>query len=218
MFIETEGTPNPATLKFLPGRYVMGDGTADFASPDSAGRSPLAGALFALPGVARVFLGPGSGSIVVNGKPVAEYFPRQTSQMIVRQALEAVEVDLGETSGWVLPDDLEPTAACEPWVSLLPGLDPTPMGWQSRAWYLDPHTPLLFDRTGNVGPTVWWEGRVVGGWAQRPSGEVAYRLLEDIGADGAAAVAALADSLESWLGPGRVTPRFRTPLERELSA
>jgi Fe-S cluster biogenesis protein NfuA len=57
MFIETEGTPNPATLKFLPGRYVMGDGTADFASQASAGRSPLAGALFALPGVARVFLG-----------------------------------------------------------------------------------------------------------------------------------------------------------------
>ena len=57
MFIETEGTPNPATLKFLPGRYVMGAGTADFASPLSAERSPLAGALFALPGVARVFLG-----------------------------------------------------------------------------------------------------------------------------------------------------------------
>ena len=50
MFIETEGTPNPATLKFLPGRYVMGDGTADFASPDSAERSPLASALFALAG------------------------------------------------------------------------------------------------------------------------------------------------------------------------
>ena len=57
MFIETEGTPNPATLKFLPGRYVMGSGTADFASPDSAERSPLASALFAMPGVARVFLG-----------------------------------------------------------------------------------------------------------------------------------------------------------------
>ena len=57
MFIETEGTPNPATLKFLPGRYVMGGGTADFASPDSAERSPLASALFAMPGVARVFLG-----------------------------------------------------------------------------------------------------------------------------------------------------------------
>jgi NFU1 iron-sulfur cluster scaffold homolog, mitochondrial len=57
MFIETEGTPNPATLKFLPNRDVMGDGTADFASPDLAGRSPLALAIFALPGVARVFLG-----------------------------------------------------------------------------------------------------------------------------------------------------------------
>ena len=57
MFIETEGTPNPATLKFLPGRDVMGFSTADFASAASAVRSPLATALFALPGVARVFLG-----------------------------------------------------------------------------------------------------------------------------------------------------------------
>jgi Fe-S cluster biogenesis protein NfuA len=57
MFIETEGTPNPATLKFLPGQEVMGFSTADFASSASAGRSPLAAALFALPGVARVFLG-----------------------------------------------------------------------------------------------------------------------------------------------------------------
>jgi Fe-S cluster biogenesis protein NfuA len=57
MFIETEGTPNPATLKFLPGREVMGFSTADFASAGSAARSPLASALFGLPGVARVFLG-----------------------------------------------------------------------------------------------------------------------------------------------------------------
>ena len=57
MFIETEGTPNPATLKFLPGREVMGAGTADFATASSASRSPLAQALFQLPGVARVFLG-----------------------------------------------------------------------------------------------------------------------------------------------------------------
>jgi Fe-S cluster biogenesis protein NfuA len=57
MFIETEGTPNPATLKFLPGRDVMGNATADFASEATASRSPLASALFTLPGVARVFLG-----------------------------------------------------------------------------------------------------------------------------------------------------------------
>ncbi len=57
MFIETESTPNPATLKFLPGVEVMGNGTADFAAPEAAARSPLATALFGLPGVARVFLG-----------------------------------------------------------------------------------------------------------------------------------------------------------------
>ena len=58
MFIETEGTPNPATLKFLPGRDVMGDrGPPTSPAPMSAARSPLATALFALPGVARVFLG-----------------------------------------------------------------------------------------------------------------------------------------------------------------
>ena len=57
MFIETEGTPNPATLKFLPGRDVMGLSTADFASAASAARSPLATVLFGLDGVARVFLG-----------------------------------------------------------------------------------------------------------------------------------------------------------------
>jgi Fe-S cluster biogenesis protein NfuA len=57
MFIETEGTPNPATLKFLPGQTVIPHGTADFAAPAAAERSPLAQSLFALPGVARVFLG-----------------------------------------------------------------------------------------------------------------------------------------------------------------
>ena len=57
MFIETESTPNPATLKFLPGRDVMGADTADFATAQAAERSPLARALFALPGVSRVFLG-----------------------------------------------------------------------------------------------------------------------------------------------------------------
>ncbi|MGH7089199.1 MAG: NifU family protein [Stellaceae bacterium] len=57
MFIETEQTPNPATLKFLPGRTVMAAGTANFADPDDCVRSPLARRLFALPGVTGVFLG-----------------------------------------------------------------------------------------------------------------------------------------------------------------
>ncbi|APT58791.1 NifU family protein [Roseomonas gilardii] len=58
MFIETESTPNPATLKFLPGQDVMGArGTADFPDAEQAARSPLAERLFRLEGVARVFLG-----------------------------------------------------------------------------------------------------------------------------------------------------------------
>ena len=58
MFIQTESTPNPATLKFLPGREVMGEGAvADFPSADTAVRSPLASALFAIPEVSRVFFG-----------------------------------------------------------------------------------------------------------------------------------------------------------------
>ena len=58
MFIQTESTPNPATLKFLPGRDVMGAGAvADFPSGESAARSPLAKALFATPEVSRVFFG-----------------------------------------------------------------------------------------------------------------------------------------------------------------
>lgn len=57
MFIETDVTPNPATLKFLPGRTVLAQGSADFDSVDAAATSPLAEALFGLPGVVRVFLG-----------------------------------------------------------------------------------------------------------------------------------------------------------------
>ncbi|HKD23803.1 MAG TPA: NifU family protein [Rhizomicrobium sp.] len=58
MFIQTESTPNPATLKFIPGREVMGAGAvADFPDRASAGRSPLAAALFEIPDVSRVFFG-----------------------------------------------------------------------------------------------------------------------------------------------------------------
>ncbi|HET6186522.1 MAG TPA: crosslink repair DNA glycosylase YcaQ family protein, partial [Trebonia sp.] len=135
-------------------------------------------------------------------------------------ALPVCEADLDGQPGVMLAGDEPPDepAAPAPVAALLPALDPTPMGWQARDWYLGPHGPALFDRTGNIGPTVWWEGRIVGGWAQRATGEVACRLLEDIGSEGAAAVSAEAARLEEWLGPARVTPRFRTPLERELSA
>ncbi|HEX8009191.1 MAG TPA: winged helix DNA-binding domain-containing protein [Trebonia sp.] len=133
-------------------------------------------------------------------------------------ALPVREVDLDGQPGVLLAGDEATDDVPPPVAALLPGLDPTAMGWQAREWYLGEHGPALFDRTGNIGPTVWWEGRIIGGWAQRASGEVVYRLLEDAGSAAAAAVEAEASRLAAWLGPARVTPRFRTPLERELSA
>ena len=138
----------------------------------------------------------------------------------VRRALASVrtaDVKLeGGEPALVLADDVEPTEEVEPWVALLPTLDTTTMGWTSRSWYLGPHAPTLFDRNGNAGPTVWWDGRVVGGWGQSPDGDVIVRLLEDAGSEAGRAIEAEAARLDAWLDRARVTPRFRTPLETEL--
>ncbi|HEX4212841.1 MAG TPA: winged helix DNA-binding domain-containing protein [Candidatus Dormibacteraeota bacterium] len=130
----------------------------------------------------------------------------------------AVEVGLPDGTGLALPDDLEPVAEPDPWVALLPALDPTVMGWTERGWYLGEYAPVLFDRSGNAGPTVWADGRIVGGWAQRPDGEIVLRLLEDVGSDVRSAIDAAVETLSGRLGGVRVIPRFRTPLERELSS
>lgn len=132
-------------------------------------------------------------------------------------SLETTEVAVPGASAFVLRGDHRPTPAQAPWAALLPSLDSTVMGWRDRDWYLGDHRAPLFDRNGNAGPTVWWNGRVVGGWANTSDGNIAYRLLEDIGSHGEDRVAELATALEAWTGATRVTPRFRTPLERELA-
>lgn len=71
MFIETEITPNPATLKFLPGQPVMQDGTREFTSPEEAEASPLADAIFATGEVTNVFFG--SDFVSVSAAPGAEW-------------------------------------------------------------------------------------------------------------------------------------------------
>jgi hypothetical protein len=114
-------------------------------------------------------------------------------------------------------DDRDPA----PWAALLPGLDPTTMGWKTRDWYLGDLGPRLFDRNGNAGPAVWWNGQVVGGWAQRASGEVVTELLVDVGRDARAAIDAEAARVERWLRSTGTPPykaRFPTPLEVELRA
>ena len=138
-----------------------------------------------------------------------------------RAALAAVshaDVDLDGATGYVLGEDLEPTPALpEPSAALLPTLDPTTMGWKERDWYLGTHAKLLFDRNGNAGPTIWWEGRVVGGWSQRRDGEIVFELLEDVGADAVHAVEAEAARVADWLGDVRFSPGFLPPFQRGLA-
>jgi hypothetical protein len=138
----------------------------------------------------------------------------------VRRALadvEAVEVDLGGQTGHLLPDDLEPVDPIEPWAALLPPLDPTTMGWFERGWYLGPYKELLFDTAGNAGPTVWWDGRIVGGWRQSDTGEVILQMLEDVGAEGMRAIERESERLTEWLDGTRALPRFPSPLSKAVA-
>jgi hypothetical protein len=116
----------------------------------------------------------------------------------------------------VLDDDTDPVAVPEPTAALLPALDPTPMGWKERDWFLPEDRTPLYDRMGNIGPTVWWGGEVVGAWATR-RGRVVTRLLTDRGKGAADAVEAAADRLTERLGGADVVPSFPTPLAKELA-
>lgn len=141
----------------------------------------------------------------------------------MREALshvDTVDVDLDGTPGLLLADDAEPVQPPAPWVALLPSLDPSAMGWQHRNFCLGPHRSLLYDINGNAGPTVWVDGRIVGGWAQRDDGEVVVRLLDDVGSDASARIDEHAAALTTMLGDVRIKARARgwTPVERELRA
>ena len=131
--------------------------------------------------------------------------------------VEAVGLDDGSTA-YVLADDVGKVTTRKRWVALLPGLDPTTMGWKERDWYLGSHAPRLFDRNGNAGPTVWADGRVIGGWGQRADASVVVRYLERVDATTKARVEKERKRLETWLDGARVTARFRTPLEKEIEA
>lgn len=163
----------------------------------------------------------------------------QTKAVVAALGAEVVEVELDDGAlALLLAEQADPVPPPAPWVALLPALDATAMGWKGRVFYLGAPTsrsggplgpvsrsggplglrPRLFDRNGNIGPTAWCDGRVVGGWAQRTDGEVVVELLEDVGAEATAALAAEAEGVQAWLGGVVVKPRFPTPLERELLA
>ncbi|WP_151081570.1 winged helix DNA-binding domain-containing protein [Nocardioides cynanchi] len=131
-------------------------------------------------------------------------------------AVDAVQVSLdGGVVGWVLPDDLDPVTAPGHWAALLPALDPTTMGWKGRGFHLGEHLDRIFDRNGNGGPTAWWDGRIVGGWAQRDDGEVLVVPAQDLPAAARRALTARAAELTAWLDGDVVRSVYQSPLARE---
>ena len=118
--------------------------------------------------------------------------------------------------GLVLADDADAPDPVAPCAALLPALDSTPMGWKQREWFLPTDATPLYDTNGNIGPTIWWDGQIVGGWAVRADGSIATRLLVDRGKAAERAVAEQVEQLQPRLEGAKVTVSFPTPLEREL--
>jgi len=178
------------------------------------------------------------GFAALTGRWLRTFGPGTTSDLqwwlgapagVARQALAdvgAAEVLLEDgTSAWVLADDLETPHEGRggagdggPWAALLPVLDPTVMGWRSRDFFLGPHASALFDVNGNAGTTAWWDGRVVGCWVQDAAGRVVPHLLEDVPADGRAALQVEADRLTAWLDGTRVGTAYASPAMRRAAA
>ena len=131
--------------------------------------------------------------------------------------LDVLGVDLHGEAGIALAADVEGEGAeVAPVATLLPALDPTPMGYTRREWFLGIDRALIFDRAGNIGPTVWWNGEIVGAWTVPEPGQVRFHLAADRGAEAAAAVETAAERLAGRLGDARVLPSFPTALERSL--
>lgn len=146
-----------------------------------------------------------------------------STKTLVRRALAALDtepVELSAGEGIVLADDLDDLdgAGCA-WVAVLPALDPTAMGWKERSWYLDDETAgRVVDRYGNIGPTIWADGRIVGGWVQRPDGDIAIELTRDVTADRRTMIDAEVERLREFVGGTRFKVRFPSPNQPTLLA
>lgn len=149
----------------------------------------------------------------------------------LRKALEPLQRRVGEVSvegqsgGFLmLRDDVQQMAAFQPPAGssgfLLPSLDGYIMGYRDRGRFLArEHADKVFDRAGNALPTVWANGRVVGGWGQRKDGTVVFGLFERASDDAQEALIVEAARLQGFLGDEYVKPAmFHTPFTRALES
>jgi hypothetical protein len=127
----------------------------------------------------------------------------------------AVEVDLEGGTGWLAADDA-PLGAVESWVAVLPGLDPTIMGWKQRDWYLPSTSSEVFDSVGNGGPSLWIDGRVVGAWAQTKDGSIHRHYFERVAAARRREIDERIVELKSWIGDTRFSMRFPGDIHARL--
>ncbi len=108
MFIQTEATPNPATLKFLPGKVVLEDGTADFRDAEAArGASPLAGALFDVPGVTGVFFGYDFVTVTKQDGPEWPHLKPAILGAIMEHFMSGLPVMMRDSAAASLADEAE---------------------------------------------------------------------------------------------------------------
>jgi hypothetical protein len=133
-------------------------------------------------------------------------------------AAGAVAVDTAHGPAFVATGDHGLERRVEPWVALLPALDPTTMGWKHRDWYVgDEVAAVVFDRNGNAGPTIWVDGEIVGGWAQRPDGAIATWLTAPISSTHQRRLDDEIERLRTLVGDTRFNVRFPSPLSRQLA-
>ena len=142
----------------------------------------------------------------------------KTTVRLALSGLPAEEVDLHGETGIALADDHDhgDRATDSPVATLLPALDPTPMGWKQRDWLFGIPQHLLFDSRGNIGPSLWWDGEIIGSWTVTPAGEIRTAVVADRGAAARAAILDAAARLDTRLHGAVITPAIRTPLERSL--
>jgi hypothetical protein len=146
----------------------------------------------------------------------------ETQQALDAIASEVVEVAIEglDEEHLMLAEDAERLRAFtppdDPYVFLLPSLDPYIMGYRDRRRFLAPvHRKKVFDRAGNAVPTVWVNGRVVGVWGQRKDGQAFCEPFEPVG-DAEALLSEEVRRLEDFLEGEALPPGIRTPFTRAL--
>ena len=136
----------------------------------------------------------------------------KTTVRLALRGLLIEDVDLHGDAGIALVNDDFDAATDPPAAALLPALDPTPMGWKRRDWFFGIPQHLVFDNRGNVGPTLWWDGEIIGSWAVDAAGQIQTTVVADRGAAARTAIQDVAARMQKRLQGTAITPAIRTPL------